>query len=292
MLGQQFYKGNLWTQIRNELDIKETKDEFLGALNSKAESLGTRIIFYVDAINEGEGKEIWNDQLNGLLEDFKHFPNLGLVLTIRSTYKDLILPEGFLNKVPNFEHRGFTDLYNATKVFFEYYNIQEPPIPILNPEFNNPLFLKLFCKGLFDNGLKSIPQDYDNLNIIFDYLFGAVNKSLSQKFDYVHKDFNIVEESIELLIFEMVKSPSFQISRKEANDLLKNQFKDDVSNSRNVLRELINENVLNVNVTYNVLTEKYDKEIIYFSYERLGDYLIAKSLLQYDIEIIKQSCPK
>lgn len=288
LLGQQFYKGNLWTQIRNELDIKETKDEFLGALNSKAESLGTRIIFYVDAINEGEGKEIWNDQLNGLLEDFKHFPNLGLVLTIRSTYKDLILPEGFLNKVPNFEHRGFTDLYNATKVFFEYYNIQEPPIPILNPEFNNPLFLKLFCKGLFDNGLKSIPQDYDNLNIIFDYLFGAVNKSLSQKFDYVHKDFNIVEESIELLIFEMVKSPSFQISRKEANDLLKNQFKDDVSNSRNVLRELINENVLNENVTYNVLTEKYDKEIIYFSYERLGDYLIAKSLLQYDIEIIKK----
>ncbi|MDT3408421.1 UNVERIFIED_CONTAM: hypothetical protein QE387_002738 [Pseudacidovorax intermedius] len=288
LLGQHFYTGNVWTQIKNLLDIKDSKEEFLGAINSKAESINSRIIIYIDAINEGEGKEIWQDQLNGLLEDIKAFPNIGIVLTIRSTYKDIVLPDNFLDKVAHFEHRGFDNLYNATKVFFEHYNIQEPPIPILNPEFNNPLFLKLFCKGLSDNGLKTIPQNYDNLNTIFDYLIDAVNKSLSKKFGYNHKDFNLVNEAIELIVSEMIKHPSFQISRKDANVLFKENFKNDVSNSRNILIELINENILNENAIYNPKTEKYDKEIVYFSYERLGDYLIAKTLLLEDLKIIEQ----
>ncbi|MDP9954792.1 hypothetical protein J2X97_000429 [Epilithonimonas hungarica] len=288
LLGQHFYSGNVWSQIKNLLDIKDSKDEFLGAINSKAESIKSRIIIYIDAINEGEGKEIWQEQLNGLLEDIKAFPNIGLVITIRSTYKDIVLPDNFLEKIAHFEHRGFDNLYNATKVFFAHYNIQEPPIPILNPEFNNPLFLKLFCKGLSDNGLKTIPQNYDNLNIIFDYLIESVNKSLSKKFGYNHKDFNLVNEAIEVIVSEMIKHPSFQISRKDANVLFKEHFKNDVINSRNILRELINENILNENAIYNTITEKYDKEIVYFSYERLGDYLIAKTLLSEDIKIIEK----
>lgn len=289
LLGQQFYKGDVWTQIRNQLNIRESKQEFLGALNSKAESNGTRIIIYIDAINEGDGKEIWRDQLNGFLEDIKQYPNLGLVLTIRSTYKDIVLPDEFSNKVNHFKHRGFDNVNNATKIFFEHYKIQEPPIPPLNPEFSNPLFLKLFCKGLSDNGLKIIPQDYDNLNIIFDYLIQAINKSLSRVFDYDLRDFDLVNESIEILISEMIKHPSFQISRKDANELLKNNFKNDVSNSRNILKELISENIFHENVMYNPKTKKYDKEVIYFSYERLGDYLIAKALLNENLEIIKHN---
>lgn len=289
LLGQQFYKEDVWTQIRNQLNIRESKQEFLGAINSKAESNKTRIIIYIDAINEGDGKEIWRNQLNGFLEDIKQYPNLGLVLTIRSTYKDIVLPDEFLSKVNHFKHRGFDSVHNATKIFFEHYKIQEPPIPLLNPEFNNPLFLKLFCKGLSDNGLKIIPQNYDNLNIIFDYLIQAVNKSLSRVFDYDSRDFDLVNESIEVLISEMIKHPSFQISRKDANELLKNKFKNDVSNSRNILKELISENIFHENVMYNTKTEKYDKEVIYFSYERLGDYLIAKALLNEDIEIIKSN---
>lgn len=289
LLGQQFDKGDVWTQIKNQLDIRESKTEFLGALNSKAETIGTRIIIYIDAINEGNGKEIWSDQLNGLLDDIKQYSNLGLVLTIRSTYKDIVLPDEFLSKINHFKHRGFDNVQNATKIFFEHYKIQEPPIPLLNPEFNNPLFLKLFCKGLSDNGLKIIPQDYDNLNIIFDYLIKAVNKSLSRIFDYDSRDFNLVNEAIEVIISEMIKQPSFQISRKEANELLKSEFKNDVSNSRNILKELISENIFHENVMYNPKTEKYDKEIIYFSYERLGDYLIAKALLSEDIQIINSN---
>lgn len=287
LLGQHFHKGNIWSQIKDILDIKSSKDEFLGALNSKAESIKSRIVIYIDAINEAESKDIWRDQLNGFLEDLKLYPNIGLVLTVRSTYKDIILPENFLDKIIHFKHRGFDDLFNATKVFFEFYKIQEPPIPLLNPEFYNPLFLKLFCKGLSDNGISIIPQDYDNFNSIFNYLIKAVNESLARKFDFDHKDLNLVNEAIDLIVNEIIQQPSYHIYREDANKLFKNNFKDDVSNSRNILRELINENILTANVLYNPNTNKYDKEIIYFSYERLGDYLIAKTLLEYDLDIIE-----
>jgi hypothetical protein len=120
-------------------------------------------------------------------------------------------------------------------------------------------------------------------------LIKAVNKSLSRIFDFDSRDFDLVNESIEVIISEIIKQPSFQISRKGANELLKNKFKNDVSNSRIILRELISENIFHENIMYNPKTEKYDKEIIYFSYERLGDYLIAKALINEDIHIIKNN---
>ncbi len=289
LLGQHFHKEDIWTQIKNQLEITVSKEEFLGALNSKAESLDSRIIIYIDAINEGEGKYLWKNQLSGLFEDLKCFPNIGLVVTLRTTYKDLVLPENLLNDIAHFKHRGFDDTFKATKKFFEYYKIKEPPVPILNPEFNNPLFLKLFCIGLSENGINTIPQDYDSLDTIFGYLIKAVNRSLSEKFDYDVKDFDLVSESISILVETMIKSPSFQISRKEARDLLTKNLKNEVDQSRNILSELINENILTENVVYNYQTEKFDNEIIYFSYERLGDYFIVQSLLNDDIEVIKKA---
>lgn len=104
LLGQHFTDGDIWTQIKNQLEIKESKEEFLGALNSKSESLGSRIIIFIDALNEGEGKYLWKEQLSGFLQDIKEFQNIGLVLTVRSTYKDLVFPEKTFDEIPNFKH--------------------------------------------------------------------------------------------------------------------------------------------------------------------------------------------
>lgn len=74
-----------------------------------------------------------------------------MVLSIRSSYFDLVIPEGIKNNdsVTIVTHYGFDDMeYDASKIFFKYYNIEQPTIPLLHPEFSNPLFLKLFCEGL------------------------------------------------------------------------------------------------------------------------------------------------
>lgn len=292
LLGQHFNKGDVWEQIKNQLDIKVSKEELLGILDSKAEAINSRIIIFIDALNEGEGKYLWKSQLSGFIEDLKRFSNIGLVLSVRTTYQDIIFPDSIWSLLPRFEHRGFDDSSVATKVFFEYYQIQEPPIPILNPEFKNPLFLKLFCLGLNGNGLKTIPQDYDNLHTIFRYLLQSVNKNLSLKLDFDHRDFDLVSESIAVLVTEMLKNPSFQISRSEARRLLTEKFRDDVDNSRNILSELFNENILTENVLFDPVSKKYTIEVVYFSYERLGDYLIIKSLLERDDDKLRISKPQ
>ena len=49
------------------------------------------------------------------------------------------------------EHTGFEETYDfACEHFFEYYNL-DIRVPIFNTEFNNPLFLKLFCESCEDS---------------------------------------------------------------------------------------------------------------------------------------------
>lgn len=279
LLGQQFNENGIWTQILNELSLKLTKDEFLGGLNAKAESTSSRIVLYIDAINEGEGKLIWKNRLLGFINEFKKYHNLGLVLSIRSTYKDMVLPEGIYELMEHFEHRGFENNTVAIKTFFDYYGINEPPIPFINPEFSKPLFLKLFCKGLFENGLKNIPDGYEGITTIFEYVIGAANKAISERLDYDCRMYNLVNEAINIILDEIINSTSFSITKKVAYNLLTEKLKNHVQESRKILSELISENVVNENAQYNRETEKFDREIIYFSYEMFGDHLVANALL-------------
>jgi hypothetical protein len=58
LLGQHFTsKESPWTQIlRNLLRLDCNEKQLLGALNAKAEAQGERLLFIVDAINEGKGR--------------------------------------------------------------------------------------------------------------------------------------------------------------------------------------------------------------------------------------------
>lgn len=290
LLGQQFVNGEVWEQILKELHINCSRDEFLGALNSKGEQSDSRVIIYIDAINEGEGKLLWKDRLIGIIKEIKKYKYLGLVLTIRSSYKDLVLPENINAEVRSFTHYGFGGkTKDAVKKFFEHYKIQEPPIPLLNPEFSNPLFLKLYCKGLHDNNIFKIPEGYAGITIVFEYVIKAANKIISERLDYDFKSFNLVSKSIEILVKNILESPSSTLKKETAYNLLTTEFSLHVNNSRKILSELINENILNENVSYNHETEKYDSEIIYFSYERFGDHLIINSILEKEKLSITQN---
>ncbi|MFX9142780.1 hypothetical protein ABTN58_20100, partial [Acinetobacter baumannii] len=67
-------------------------------------------------------------------------------------------------------HHGFAHHeYEASKYFFEYYEIKQPSIPLLHPEFSNPLFLKLFCEGLSKKRLYEIPDGYEGISTILNF---------------------------------------------------------------------------------------------------------------------------
>ncbi|MBX9887356.1 MAG: hypothetical protein K2Y30_05430 [Flavobacteriaceae bacterium] len=291
LLGQQFSTSeDPWSQISKLLQINCNRDLFLGALNSKAELSGARILIFIDAINEGEGKTVWKNYMAGFLAAVKRFPYLGVVCSLRSSYEKLLIPDVVKEKKQaiRITHYGFASHeYEASKLFFENYKIKLPSIPLLHPEFSNPLFLKLFCEGLFKKGLHEIPEGYEGITAIIDFFLDAVNDSISDKHNQprnlklVHKVIRqtasiIVETNNSYMKFD--DGFSFITGMKETNAVKdKSQF----------FQDLISEGILTQNVYWDDTGNHY--EGVYISYERFSDHLIASHLL---VKYLNSNNPK
>ena len=88
LLGQHFTSEvSPWTQLLNNL-LRLNCDEhkLLSILNDKAQAQGERLIFIVDAINEGKGRYFWPDHINSFINDFSGYPWISLVLSVRDSY--------------------------------------------------------------------------------------------------------------------------------------------------------------------------------------------------------------
>jgi len=279
LLGQHFRQDKApWSQILDDiLRLKFNEDEFLSALNAKAEATQKRIIIVIDAINEGKGRSFWKDFLIGFIESIKKYEWLGVVLSIRSSYFDYIIPDEIKNddSVTEITHNGFEDIeYDASKKIFEYYKIEQPSIPLLHPEFSNPLFLKLFCEGLQKRGLTKVPQGYEGItNIIKFFIEGIENKLLS-KYPAI-KRLEILDKIIGFLILETLKRQD--ISYKYAYEKVE-EIASKYRLESGLLDHLISEGLLLKNYTYDYKTKEY-QEVVYFAYGRFEDHLKGKYLL-------------
>lgn len=281
LLGQQFSTTeDPWSQILKLLQIECKRDTFLAALNSKAESTGARVLIFIDAINEGEGKAIWKNHMSSFIAAVKRFPNLGVVFSLRTSYEKLLIPDVVKEKkqATRITHYGFANHeYEASKLFFENYKIKQPSIPLLHPEFSNPLFLKLFCEGLFKKGLHEIPDGYEGISTIINFFLDTINDKVSDKHNQPRK-LQIVQKVVSQIAERIVDKNnsyikyddafSFIIEMKETKAVIdKSQF----------FQDLISEGLLTQNVYWD--REGNHFEGVYISYERFSDHLIASHLL-------------
>jgi hypothetical protein len=146
LLGQHFNSNDdPKIQILKQLGLKCNFEDFLEALNCKAQLSGTRIIIFIDAINEGSGKTFWPDYFNGFIRSLSRYEWLGLVFSIRSSYVRLLESniEHLEDLLIKHTHYGFRNVeYEASKLYFNSYNIELPSVPLLHPEFQKPTFFK------------------------------------------------------------------------------------------------------------------------------------------------------
>jgi hypothetical protein len=280
LLGQLFKKGqNIWQNILGQLSINISKTEFLSALNEIGKQTGFRILLLIDAINEGAGRELWPDELSGFIEEFKKFPFIGLALTVRSTYYDDLVSDQLQNDktIIKVAHQGFKgNEYTALRMFAEHFELEQPNFPILTPEFSNPLFLQLICQSIKEAGLNKFPQGFEGISTLFDrYLNAIINNIVKRREEYKRR-----HEIIRLAINKMAEAcfnheDNHMVSLEETHNLFDNQF----SSYKFLLDDLILENVFIQSVTYNYQSKK-KIEVVYFAYERLGDYYMADYLLK------------
>lgn len=277
LLGQNFDSHkNIWDNIKSELNLHCSNNELLSELNSIGKQIGSRVLILIDAINEGGGFDLWYTRIGSFINEFLNYPYIGLTLSIRSTYIDYVIPAYVLKnpKISILDHEGFKgNEYAALKLFCEFHGLKQPHFPIMTPEFSKPLFLKMISEAIKETEEKTFPQGFQGISAIFQLYI----KSLNLKFERRREDYknrNIVEKAIYLLADECFKLEERVLTLEEALSLFDNTF----PLFRNLINDLIEENVFIRKIRKNYETGK-NEEVIYFAYERFGDFFIANDIL-------------
>lgn len=283
LLGQHFVTTETpWRQaLSNQVRFEGDEHSFLAALNARAELSGSRIIIFIDAINEGRGKEFWGAQLQNFIRSILRYPWLGVVVSVRSSYHTLLVDKKIYddNLALSITHTGFSDLeYEASDYFFDNYKIKKPGIPFLHPEFRSPLFLKLFCDGLRAKGMDTVPTGYNGITAILEFFLDGINTKLSIEFGY-----NAAGKLVQKLVYALAdhiagigtKYLSFEDALHFAEQLPALRI---MHNRPQFLEALVHEGVLSKNLYH--LDDGTNEEGVYFLYERFFDHLHAKQLLQ------------
>ena len=165
VFGHEFgERSDPWIQLLQTLGLPMTlgRDCLLDALNAAGEASGFPLLLCIDAINETRPLRYWNDQLPTFIQEVRRRSHLRLCLTCRTSFIPFCLPDD--HGLPVVEHVGFAGMEHvACQTFFEYYELDPPVAPILQPELSNPLYLRLVCETLRSRGLRNLPMGWQGL---------------------------------------------------------------------------------------------------------------------------------
>jgi len=279
LLGQWFSRDEPWAQVLRQLGLDCGVDEFLGALNVAAEVTNSRALIFVDALNEGEGLDVWPQHLHGFLEKLRWWPRLGVAMSCRISYLEATLPEGLDGaKLVRVNHEGFAGHeYEAVRTFFERFQLILPDFPLMVPEFQNPLFLKLLCEGLHAEGVNTVPRGSTGVTRLFGRFLALAERRLSRagRCDYPEQD-RLVRRAVDGLAEEMLERGQawvpFEVARELTDRMLPNR-----GWSKSLLNGLLSEGVL-----FEELIPQGDERAraVFFAYQRLGDHRRAAMLCE------------
>ena len=283
LMGQRFVStADPWTQAFDHLDVAGLSAEaFVGALEAAAQAANCRALVIVDALNEGAGRAIWPDHLAAFLTHLERSRWVGVVLTIRASYEEAVVPEAVRSSAWRLVHHGFAGHeYDATRTYFVHYGLELPSTPLLAPEFRNPLFLKTLCLGLQAAGERRLPRGFHGITAVFDLYFGATNARLATALGY-HPRQNLVRAALDAVARDLVTvdEPWLLLARTvEVVDarLPGREFE------RSLYRALVSEGLL---VEESVERSGAGREdVVIVGYERFADHLVAKVLLDTHVD--------
>ena len=214
LLGHTFLTADtIEHQILAELGIDCTFDNFLNVLEGLGAESKKNVVIAIDAINESPHKDIWFNGLEALIRKISSYSHIRLLLSVRSTYSQLVFSEAVNkrveqgNQISRIVHQGFgeEDVMNAVNIFFNHYEITLAPADFLYYEFSNPLLLKLYCQthgeqadglyALFDKFLEHIDNEVKkNLKIktkapiLFELLWEFEEMTLDETHSSIEAD--------------------------------------------------------------------------------------------------------
>lgn len=244
-----------------------TSSDFLKDLRSLANSSPERACLIIDAINEADAIK-WS-QLSELFD----IKGLSLVVSVRNGYEKMIPNR---RRYSTIEHFGFSEMeWDAISTFFKHYEMKMPEIPIINPEFRNPLFLMIFCEAYKGETNKTFKGK--GATHVFEQYVKVQSKKIAKELNIkIGKEY-LWKHVIKEVGIWMGQNRASAISRYNILKIIKTDPK--LSSHASKLLKLMEK--------YGLLLKyprygKNGKRVEYkykFTYNRFSDHLIVRSLL-------------
>lgn len=278
LLGQHFESGrNPLAQIVEQLDLNGRGEHFLQALNAAGEVARRPALLMVDALNEGQGCELWPKHLAGLLSMSEPYPYVRLAISIRTPFERIVLPNG---QPPagmlSATHEGFAGVeYKALGQFFSHYHLKLPSTPLLYPEFLNPLFLKTLCSGLERMGLREMPPGLHGITAVLNLTIDSLHQKLWRELNYPEQD-NKVQAAVGKLVRAMVGEERMFLPFEEAERVVNSELPWR-GHRQSLFNALLSEGLLIDDLAVDESGGTH--RTVRLSYERFTDHLLVRELL-------------
>ncbi|WP_050184068.1 NACHT domain-containing protein [Domibacillus robiginosus] len=271
-------------QLLANLDIPRNYSwsDFLKALDVAGKAFRTKIPIFIDGLNEVRDIGIIKNGLHGLIKEISSFDNICLITTCRTTY---IKP--IFEKTPHHSVylQGFSNenLAEAIKVYFGYYKIKADISAVSLEAFEHPLYLQIFCqtKNPERGYEKKVFINEQSMFEIFEAYIDQCNEKLSERLNFNPRK-KIITKRLTKLGSTLWKRNLRSISTDEAEDILEYNQAPDWNNS--IEKNLTDENLL----IYRDWYRDKDSEVITFTYDLLGGFIVAKHLLQEHRDCLKE----
>jgi len=278
LFGEQFSAGEPWSQITQlvGLGAAMSRELFLSALDAAGEATGYPCIIFIDALNETQPRGVWFNHLARLIDHVSHYKWLKLCVSCRSTFRDEVIAANV--QIPEFQHLGFEGVeFDACFEFFRFYKLDAPSIPLMQPEFSNPLFLRLLCESLRDAGATSIPERNMGIGEVIQYFLDSKNRKLARVLNY-HPNEHFVEKALDLLISAMRESQRKTVPWEQAKELVDSLWPA-TQRSTSLFDHLLRENLISEDRVVK-LAGPGTYPIVRLGFERMTEHLLARKYLE------------
>ena len=131
LLGQDFDRRPLLSQIGELTQLGGTPDDVIGVLDAAAQAAGELGLLMIDALNESADADRWAAELRALQVVAARFLNVAVVVSCRTEFVEAVLGDDDSVRV---DHHGFGEAVDvAVARFTREYGLEPPSFPVLNP---------------------------------------------------------------------------------------------------------------------------------------------------------------
>ncbi|KKZ12827.1 MAG: hypothetical protein TE42_02750 [Candidatus Synechococcus spongiarum SP3] len=283
---------HVWSEIAEQLGLGDMgSEEIISAMQAVAEASNAPFLLLLDALNEVADPRAWQEELPRLFAEVAPNPWISVAVSVRSMFLRMVLPHDGLRNVTEVEHPGFDGQeLEATERFFDVFSLEQPRIPLLTPEFTNPLFLKLYCESLHGMDLSAPQLGEIHFSQTFkQYLKQKENRIVS----HLRMDPALcpVQRAIDAFSKALATVNRETLPYENASRLINACGLGHYQWPNTLFGQLLSEGVLSKDLAWDSEVNE-QSQVVQFTYQRFADYQVASILLgpfKSDVDSLQQA---